>query len=100
VAEATAHVTQQFTNSKDLMKTALDAAIAQMKGTAKDGTVDPVRAQFCNFLKEKADAASKVSGNEEEQAQRAAMIAKMSAIAKTEKMFFDFDASGKPMMKA
>ena len=51
-------------------------------------------------LKEKTDAASKVSGSEEEQAQRAAMISKMSAIAKTEKIFFDFDASGKPVMKA
>jgi hypothetical protein len=100
MAEATAHVTQQFTTSKDLKKAALDAAIAQIKGTAKEGTVNPVRAQFSMFLKEKADAASKIVGNEEEQAQRAAMIAKMSAIAKTEKMFFDFDASGKPMMKA
>ena len=51
-------------------------------------------------LKEKTDAASKVSGSEEEQAQRAAMISKMSAIAKTEKICFDFDASGKPAMKA
>jgi hypothetical protein len=42
---------------------------------------------FAIVLEEKADAASKVSGNEEEQAQRVAMIAKMSAIAKMEKSF-------------
>ena len=39
---------RQFTTSKDLKKPALDAAIAQIKGTAKEGNVDPVR-QFCKL---------------------------------------------------
>merc|ERR1719276_52295 len=92
--EATATVTEKFSTSKGLKKAALDAAIAQIKGTAKEGSVDPVRAEFCGFLKAKADAASKITDDSEEKAQRAALIAKMSAIAKTEGMFFDFDASG------
>jgi len=100
MTEATAAVTEQFSTSKELKKAALDAAIAQIKGTAKEGTVDPVRAQFSKFLKEKADAASKITDDSEEKAQRAALIAKMSAVAKSENMFFDFDASGKPVMKA
>jgi len=98
--EATAHVMEQFTTSKDLKKKALDAAIAQIKGTATTGTVDPVRAEFSKFLKNKADAASKITDDVEEKEQRAALIQKMSAIAKSEKMFFDFDASGKPTMNA
>jgi hypothetical protein len=98
--EATAAVTEKFTSDKALKKAALDAAIAQIKGTAKEGTVDPVRAEFSNFLKAKAEAASKITDDSEETAQRAALIAKMSAIAKSENMFFDFDASGKPVMKA
>jgi len=98
--EATAYVTEQFSSKKELKKAALDAAIAQIKGTAKEGTVDPVRAQFCACLTEKAEAAAKVTDDSEEKAQRAALIAKMSAVAKAEKMFFDFDASGKPVMKA
>ena len=48
---------------------------------------------FAIVLEEKADAASKVSGNEKEQAQRVAMLAKMSAIAKMEKKFHYFDAA-------
>jgi hypothetical protein len=98
--EATATVTEKFSTSKELKKAALDAAIAQIKGTAKEGSVDPVRAEFCGFLKAKADAAAKMDSGDEEKAQRAALIAKMSAVAKTEGMFFDFDASGKPVMKA
>jgi len=98
--EATAHVMEQFTTSKDLKKKALDAAIAQIKGTSKAGTVDPVRAEFSKFLKSKAEAAAKITDDVEEKEQRAALILKMSAIAKSEKMFFDFDASGKPVMNA
>lgn len=98
--EATAHVTAQFSESKALKKSALDAAIAQIKGSAAEGTVDPVRAEFSKFLLAKAEAASKITDDSEEQAQRAALIAKMSAVAKSENMFFDFDASGKPVMNA
>mmetsp|Transcript_11503 Transcript_11503/g.8039 ORF Transcript_11503/g.8039 Transcript_11503/m.8039 type:complete len:307 (+) Transcript_11503:69-989(+) len=98
--EAPAAVTEKFTTSKELKKAALDAAIAQIKGSAKEGTVDPVRAEFSNFLKAKAEAASKISGDEEMLAQRAAMVAKMNAVAKSEGFFFELGADGKPTMKA
>lgn len=98
--EATAAVTEKFATSKALKKAALDAAIAQIKGSTAEGTVDPVRAEFSNFLKAKAAAASKISGEEEMAAQRAAMVAKMNAVAKSEGFFFELDASGKPTMKA
>jgi len=98
--EATAAVTEKFSTSKELKKAALDAAIAQIKGSAKEGTVDPVRAEFSNFLKAKAEAASQISGDEEMLAQRAAMVAKMNAVAKSEGFFFELGADGKPTMKA
>jgi hypothetical protein len=100
MAEATASVTEKFSSSKELKKAALDAAIAHLKGSAKEGTVDPVRAEFSNFLLAKAEAASKISGEEEQLALRAAMVAKMNAVAKSEGFFFELDASGKPTMKA
>lgn len=98
--EATAAVTEKFSTSKELKKAALDAAIAQIKGSAKEGTVDPVRAEFSKFLLAKADAASKIKGDQELLAQRAAMVAKMNAVAKSEGFFFEIDATGKPTMRA
>jgi len=95
--EATATVTEAFATDKKLKKAALDAAIAQIKGGAA-GT-DPVIAEFSNFLKRKAEAASKVDAGAEEAQQRAALLAKMSAVAKSENMMFDIDASGKFIMK-
>mmetsp|Transcript_6727 Transcript_6727/g.12659 ORF Transcript_6727/g.12659 Transcript_6727/m.12659 type:complete len:242 (+) Transcript_6727:265-990(+) len=100
--EATEYVTNQFATSKDLKKKALDAAIAQIKGIGSKEAgagMDPVREEFSKFLKNKAAEASKVTDDAEEKAQRAALIAKMSAVARSEGMFFDFDASGKPFMK-
>lgn len=98
MAEATEYVTEQFASDKALKKAALDSAIAQIKGG--DAKADPVAAAFSTFLKKKAEAAAASTDDSEEVAQRAALIAKMSAIAKTENMFFDFDANGKPFMKA
>jgi 6-pyruvoyl-tetrahydropterin synthase len=95
--EATATVTEAFATDKKLKKAALDAAIAQIKGGAA-GT-DPVTAEFSKFLKGKAEAASKVDAGAEEAEQRAALLAKMSAVAKSENMMFDIDASGKFIMK-
>jgi len=98
--EATASVTGAFSTSKDLKKKALDAAIAQIKGNVKEGSVDPVRGEFSKFFKTKADAASKISGEDEMLAQRAALVAKMNAVAESEKFFFELDATGKPKMRA
>jgi translation initiation factor 2 beta subunit (eIF-2beta)/eIF-5 len=97
--EATATVTENFSTSKALKKAALDDAIAQIKGTAKGG-VDPVTTEFSRFLKAKAEAASKISGDEELVAQREAMVAKINAVAKSEGFFFELDSAGKPTMKA
>lgn len=98
--EATSSVTEAFTSSKDLKKKALDAAIAQIKGNVKKDSIDPVRSEFSNFFKIKADAASKISGEDEMLAQRAALVAKMNAVAESEKFFFELDATGKPKMRA
>lgn len=96
--EATEYVTEQFSTDKALKKAALDSAIAQIKGGSAQA--DPVAAAFSSFLKKKAEVAAASTDDSEEVAQRAALIAKMSAVAKSENMFFDFDASGKPVMKA
>jgi len=98
--EATAVVTEQFSTDKALKKAALDNAIAQIKGSAEAGAIDPVSAAFSKFLKGKAEAAAASVDDSEEVAQKAALIAKMSAVAKSEGMFFNFDTSGKPVMNA
>lgn len=97
--EATASVTGQFASSKTLKKAALDAAIGAIKGkTGKGG--DPVQGEFAKFFQTKAAEASKKDDTSEEEAQRAALLAKMNSIAKNEGFFFEFDASGKPKMRA
>jgi len=95
--EATAVVTEQFQSSKELKKAALTAAIAQIKGNVKEDAVDPVRQSFVKFFQEKTAALEKAGGDEEEKAQRAALIAKMNAVAKSEGFFFELGADGKPM---
>ncbi|KAL9189437.1 hypothetical protein ACHAXT_009112 [Thalassiosira profunda] len=98
MSEATASVTEKFSSDKALKKAALDAAIAKIKGD-KSGS-DPVQAAFVQFFKDKAAAAAASKDDSEEKAQKEAMIAKMNSVAKNEGFFFEFDASGKPTMKA
>eukprot|EP00568_Trieres_chinensis_P009610 CAMPEP_0183303762 /NCGR_PEP_ID=MMETSP0160_2-20130417/9080_1 /TAXON_ID=2839 ORGANISM="Odontella Sinensis, Strain Grunow 1884" /NCGR_SAMPLE_ID=MMETSP0160_2 /ASSEMBLY_ACC=CAM_ASM_000250 /LENGTH=303 /DNA_ID=CAMNT_0025466715 /DNA_START=89 /DNA_END=1000 /DNA_ORIENTATION=- len=98
MTEATEDVTAQFTNDKALKKAALDSAIAGLKGGAADGGSDPVRNAFVQFFKNKAAEAAKAADDSEEQAQKAALVAKMNAVAKSEGYFFQFDDSGKPKM--
>ena len=95
MSEATASVTEKFTSDKALKKAALDAAIAKIKGGKG---VDPVQAAFVQFFKDKAAAVAASKDDSEEKAQRAAMIAKMNAVAKNEKFMFEFDAQGQPKM--
>jgi hypothetical protein len=95
--EATAAVTAQFESSKDLKKAALDAAINRIKGTAKPGE-DPVQAAFIKFFKDKAAAAAKADDGAETAAQRAALVAKLNSVAKSERFFFQFDEAGQPKM--
>lgn len=97
--EATANVTEQFSSSKALKKSALDAAIAQIKGTEK-AVKDPVTETYVKFFQDKAAEAAKVTDDSEEKAQRAAIIAKVNAICKSEGFFFDVDANGQAQMKA
>jgi len=94
--EATGFVKEQFTSSKELKKAALTAAISQIKGTAKDGSSDPVRETFIQFFKQKAETLSKADDGSEEKTQREALIAKLNAVAKSEGFFFEFGADGKP----
>jgi len=97
--EATAAVTEKFTSSKELKKAALDSAIDVIKNGAAAGGSDPVKDAFVQFFKDKAAAAAKIKDDSEEKAQRAALIAKMNAVAKSEGFFFEFDNAGKPKMK-
>ena len=99
--EATANVTDQFTTSKALKKSALDSAIAQIKGTSnKGGIKDPVQDAFVKFFQDKAAEAAKVTDDSEEKAQRAAVVAKINAICKSEGFFFNVDSNGKAKMNA
>jgi len=94
--EATKAVAREFSSGKDLKKRALENAVAQLKGT-KAGT-DPVKAAYLSFFKAKAAAAKKIDPAVETREARAAMVAKMNAIAKNEGFYFEFDANGKPKM--
>lgn len=96
--EATASVTEQFAASKDLQKKALANSIAMLKGT-KTGS-DPVKEAYLSFFADKKKAAAQVDEATEAKASRAALIAKLNAVAKNDKFYFEFDASGKPIMSA
>lgn len=98
--EATAAVSEQFRTSKQQKKSALDAAIATIKGGSKGPVDDPVKAAFLSFLKEKGAAAAKTKDTSLEDAQRAALLAKANAIAESEGFFFRFDGTGVPQMVA
>lgn len=97
--EATASVTSAFSSEKVLKKAALDAAIASIKGSGKKSG-DPVKDAFISFFKDKGAAAAKSDDGSEEKAQRAAMVAKLNAVAKNEGYFFSFDESGAVKMNA
>ena len=96
MAEATEAVTREFASSKNLKKVSLQNAVAQLKGT-KAGA-DPVKAAYLSFFKFKAETAKKIDAAAETREARAAMVAKMNAIAKNEGFYFQFDADGKPKM--
>lgn len=95
--EAIGIVKTKFVKSKQLKKSALNAAIATIRGEKATG-VDPVQISFVNFFKEKAIAASKADDEAEEVSQRGALMAKINTVCKTEGYFFEFNASGKPEM--
>jgi len=99
--EATASVTQEFSTSKELKKSALDAALGALSGKAKGKGrtgVDPVQGAFVNFFKNKSAAAQQADDGSEEREARSAMLAKINGIAENEGFYFRFDANGQPKM--
>ena len=97
MAEATASVMDQFVQSDDLKKAALDSAIATIKGGAASGG-DPVQGAYIKFFQDKAAASAKADDSAEVEAQRRALVAKLNAVAKSEGYFFEFDEAGQPKM--
>mmetsp|Transcript_6427 Transcript_6427/g.10034 ORF Transcript_6427/g.10034 Transcript_6427/m.10034 type:complete len:301 (-) Transcript_6427:347-1249(-) len=99
MSEATAAVMKEFTTNDEMKKAALDSAMAKLTGKGGKAASDPVQAAFVKFFADKAKAAKAADDGSEEKAARAAMLAKMNAIAENEKMYFRFDeATGKPKM--
>ena len=94
--EATDAVTAKFLSDEGLKKAALESALAKIAGTK--GAADPVQKAFVDFFIEKGVAAKKADGKAEMKEARAAMVAKMNAIAENEGFYFRFDASGKPQL--
>jgi hypothetical protein len=94
--EARVSVTAEFSTNKELKKTSLASAIAQLKGSS--GQSDPVKAAYLSFFKTKGVAAAKIDEKVELEQNRASMIGKMNAIASNEGFFFELDAAGKPKM--
>jgi len=97
--EATQSVTDSFRTEKALKKAALDIAIANIKGTANDGT-DPVKDAFVSFFQKKAKDLKKTDDGTEEKAARVDLVAKMNSVAKNEGFVFEFDDSGAVKMRA
>merc|ERR1712194_366649 len=73
---ATLNVHQQFASSKQLKKSALDSAIAAIKG---EEISDPVQVAYAEYAKK------------EEDEERSALVAKMNSIAKNEGFMFELD---------
>lgn len=98
MADATAAVTAEFSESKELKKAALAAAIAKLTGKQSSGG-DAVRDEFVKFFKASAANAKASDDGSQEKAARANMVAKMNAIADNEKWYFRLDpATGKPAL--
>jgi Mitochondrial ATP synthase B chain precursor (ATP-synt_B) len=97
--EATDAVTAKFLSDDGLKKAALQSALAKISGNK--ATADPVPKAFVDFFKEKGLAAKKADSQAELKEARAAMLAKMNAIAENEGFYFRFDAAtGKPQLVA
>ena len=97
MAEATAAVTAQFLSDEKLKSAALDASLSKIAGKKSPGP-DPVQAAFVSFFQSKSAAAKKADAAAETKAARAALVARMNAVAENEGFYFRFDASGQPKM--
>lgn len=95
---ATLEVHKQFASSKQLKKTALESAIASIKGDTK--VKDPVQDAFAAYFQKAAKAITAEDAKKEEQEQLASLVGKMNSIAKNEGFMFELDATGAPKMIA
>uniref|UniRef100_A0A7S0GI52 ATP synthase subunit b n=1 Tax=Proboscia inermis TaxID=420281 RepID=A0A7S0GI52_9STRA len=93
--ECAANVSKQFASDKALKKSALDAAIASIKGT---GSTDPVKGAFVKFFQDKSAQLAKVKDDTTEKDQRVALLAKANSVAENEGYFFRFDDKGVPTL--
>jgi len=94
---ATLNVHQQFASSKQLKKSALDSAIAAIKG---EEISDPVQVAYAEYFKKLAKSITAEDAKKEEDEERSALVAKMNSIAKNEGFMFELDAQGSPKMSA
>ena len=97
MAEATEAVTAAFGKSEKLKKSALDIAIAQLKGGGAPKS-DPVKNAYMQFFRSKAKASEQMDEAAEIAESRKFIVTKLNAVASNEKFFFRFDADGKPKM--
>merc|ERR1739845_225896 len=95
--EAISAVRIKFLKSKQLKKSAFDAAIAAIQGK-KLHDVDPVNMSFIQFFKEKSIIVSKGVDESDNMSKRSELISKINTLCRSEKFYFDFDACGKPKM--
>lgn len=98
MTEATEAVTAKFLSEDGLKQAALESALAKIAG--KSAAEDPVQKAFVAFFKEKGAAAKSADGAAELKEARAAMVAKMNAVAENEGFYFRLDESGKPKLLA
>ena len=94
--EATAAVTQELLTNKALQKQSLENAIKKLKG--ESAGEDPVKSTYLKFFKWKAEEATKIDAKAEVAEARAAMVAKLNAVADNEGFYFKFGQDGKPVM--
>jgi len=102
--EATAAVNENFATSKELKKSALTAAIGQLKASGSGGAAaasggDPVQAEFLQFFADKKKAAAATDDGTEELMARKGVLTKMNSAAENEGMYFRFDlTTGMPKL--
>jgi F-type H+-transporting ATPase subunit b len=94
--DATEAVKAKFASSKDLQKSSLDLAIAQLEG--KGGQGDLVQAAFIDFFKAKAKEAATADEAAELAETRKTIVRKLNAVAMNENFVFRLDENGQPKM--
>ena len=83
--------------AQQLKKSALDSAIAAIKGEVIS---DPVQVAYAEYFQKLAKSITAEDAKKEEDEQRSALVAKMNSIAKNEGFMFELDAQGSPKMAA